>query len=234
MKNIIGFSGGKNSTTMLLMMLEDGYKIDDIVFADTGMEYPEMYDYIRKVEKYLCRKITFLKPLKTYKEAFYTRFQRGKFKGKIYGFPTLINKWCVRYLKLAPLDNYTKSIKGEFVMWVGITIDEPKRYERLIKFKNRGAYLYENKITDNDCLIYLKSKNLLNPLYEKFTRLGCWICGNQRINDLRILRKDYPSLWQEALDLEKDSRTTFNPNRLTFKKLDERFAREDMQLIFNY
>ena len=222
MKNIISFSGGKNSTAMLLMMLEDGYKIDDIVFADTQMEYPEMYDYISKVEKYLGREVTFLKPYKTYKEAFYTRLQRGKFKGNIYGFPTLRGKWCLRYLKLTPLDNYAKSIKGEFLIWVGITIDEPKRYERLCKFENKRAYLCENKITDNDCLIYLKSKNLLNPLYKKFSRLGCWICGNQKINDLRILRKDYPDLWQEALRLEKDSNTTFNPNGLTFKKKERR------------
>jgi len=230
MKNIVSFSGGKNSTAMLLMMLEDGYKIDDIIFADTGMEYPEMYDYINKVEKYLGRKITFLKPYKSYKEAFYTKFQRGKFNDNIYGFPTLRGKWCVRYLKLKPLDKYSKTIKGEYTIWVGIAFDEPKRYGRLIKVKYKRSYLYENKITDGDCLVYLKSKNLLNPLYEKFTRLGCWICGNQKINDLRILRKDYPDLWREAIELEKDSKTTFNPNGLTFKKLDGRFAREDMQL----
>ena len=45
-KHIISFSGGKDSTAMLLKMIELNYTIDDIVFVDTGLELPEMYLYI--------------------------------------------------------------------------------------------------------------------------------------------------------------------------------------------
>ena len=64
--NIVSFSGGKDSTAMLLMMLEKGIPIDDIVFCDTGMEFPEMYNHISKVEKYIKRKVTVLKRAETY------------------------------------------------------------------------------------------------------------------------------------------------------------------------
>lgn len=58
MKHIVSFSGGKDSTLMLLMMLEKGMSVDDIIFADTGMEFQELYDYIDRIERYIRRKIT--------------------------------------------------------------------------------------------------------------------------------------------------------------------------------
>lgn len=36
MKHIVKFSGGKDSTAMLLMMLERGLPVDEIIFCDTG------------------------------------------------------------------------------------------------------------------------------------------------------------------------------------------------------
>ena len=40
---------------MLLLMIERGLPIDTVLWADTGMEFPEMYDHIRKVDDYLYR-----------------------------------------------------------------------------------------------------------------------------------------------------------------------------------
>lgn len=53
MKHIVSFSGGKDSTAMLLMMIEKGMPIDDIIFCDTGAEFPAMYEHIKQVEKYI-------------------------------------------------------------------------------------------------------------------------------------------------------------------------------------
>ena len=38
----VSLSGGKDSTAMLLMMLEKEMPIDCVLWADTGMEFPEM------------------------------------------------------------------------------------------------------------------------------------------------------------------------------------------------
>ena len=48
---IVSFSGGKDSTAMLLHLLELGEPIDEILFCDTTMEFPEMYVHIEKVKK---------------------------------------------------------------------------------------------------------------------------------------------------------------------------------------
>ena len=42
MKHIVQLSGGKDSTAMLLMMLERGMPVDEILFCDTGVEFPAM------------------------------------------------------------------------------------------------------------------------------------------------------------------------------------------------
>lgn len=55
-KSIVSFSGGKDSTALLLMMLERGMKVDYILFCDTGMEYPQMYEHIDKAEAYISEK----------------------------------------------------------------------------------------------------------------------------------------------------------------------------------
>ena len=49
----VSLSGGKDSTAMLLLMIERGMPIDAVLSADTGMEFPEMYEHLAKVDEYL-------------------------------------------------------------------------------------------------------------------------------------------------------------------------------------
>lgn len=47
--HIVSFSGGKDSTAMLLKMIESGMKIDEVINFDTGMEFPYMYEHIDRI-----------------------------------------------------------------------------------------------------------------------------------------------------------------------------------------
>ena len=121
MKHIVSFSGGKDSTAMLLMMIEKGIQIDDIVFCDTGMEFPGVYNHIRKVEKHIKRKITVLKRAETYQ---YFLGYHKKRNGKIgYGHPDFRNRWCTQLFKKVPFSQYIKQFE-EVVEYHGIAIDE--------------------------------------------------------------------------------------------------------------
>lgn len=51
----VSLSGGKDSTAMLLLMVERGLPIDLVLNADTGMEFPEMYEHLAWVDEYLFR-----------------------------------------------------------------------------------------------------------------------------------------------------------------------------------
>ena len=51
--HIVSLSGGKDSTAMLLRMLEEKMPVDVILFCDTGLEFDAMYKHIDKLEKYI-------------------------------------------------------------------------------------------------------------------------------------------------------------------------------------
>ena len=87
MKHIVSFSGGKDSTAMLLMMLEKGIQVDEIYFADTGVEFPEMYQYIDKIEKYIGQKIIRLQPKKVGMIIFMQHIKEGNEKANVMVFP---------------------------------------------------------------------------------------------------------------------------------------------------
>lgn len=54
---IVSFSRGKDSTAMLLKMLEDNWDIAEIIYCDTGKEFPQMYEHIEKGKKIYKRKL---------------------------------------------------------------------------------------------------------------------------------------------------------------------------------
>ena len=110
MKNVVQFSGGKDSTAMLLLLLERGVTVDEIIFCDTGMEFPELYRHIEKVKEYIDRPITVLKPEHNF-EYYLSEIviQKGANAGKCgYGWPRLWHRWCTRAFKERLTRNYLK------------------------------------------------------------------------------------------------------------------------------
>nr|MCR4884447.1 phosphoadenosine phosphosulfate reductase family protein [Clostridiales bacterium] len=51
----VSLSGGRDSTFMLLRMIEKDMPIDAVLFADTGMEFPELYEHLQKLDEHLFR-----------------------------------------------------------------------------------------------------------------------------------------------------------------------------------
>ena len=50
---VVSCSGGKDSTAMLLLMIERGMPIDMVLVADTGLEFPEMYRHWDRLARHL-------------------------------------------------------------------------------------------------------------------------------------------------------------------------------------
>ena len=51
----ISVSGGKDSSALLLLMMEKEMPIDCVLYADTTMEFPEMEAHIAKLDDLLYR-----------------------------------------------------------------------------------------------------------------------------------------------------------------------------------
>ena len=76
---VCSFSGGKDSTALLLRMLllrmlESGMPVNIILFNETGLDFPEMEAHIEKVEQYIKKYtdigITRIKPEKPFEYYF--------------------------------------------------------------------------------------------------------------------------------------------------------------------
>ena len=235
MKHIVQFSGGKDSTCMLLMMLEKGMQVDEIIICDTGMEFPQMYEHIEKVEQYIGRKITRLKAPHSFEWYLYEKvLTKGNNQGlKGYGWATSRNRWCTARMKVDVLGRHLQKFKGEdYIIHIGIAWDEPKRHINLPA--NIRHPLFEWGVTEKMALSYCKEKGFdWSGLYDTFRRVSCWCCPLQPIGELRKLYHKCPKLWERLKDLDiKTNRLGFE-NPLKFKPnysvqdLENKFKRED-------
>ena len=130
----VSLSGGKDSTGLLLLMIERGMPIDAVLWADTGMEFPEMYGHIAKVDEHLFRKrglhITVLRSPKSFE---YMMFEEPKQKPSCLenrarlgippygnGWPGIRVRWCTGQLKTHLITKEVNRLKGELGAIVSI------------------------------------------------------------------------------------------------------------------
>ncbi|MCY6958844.1 phosphoadenosine phosphosulfate reductase family protein [Clostridium brassicae] len=225
-KHIVSFSGGKDSTCLLLKMIEKNMQIDEIIMCDTGMEFPEMYEHVDKVSKMINRKITILKAEKSFE---HMMLEHKKRNGKIgYAWPSMMNRWCTSYLKKDVVRRYLRQYEKQsfkVTEYHGIALDEAHRAEKN-KEKNVKYPLIEWGLIEKDCLSYCYFKGLnWNGLYKQFKRVSCWCCPLQSLRELKSLYKYHRPLWEQLKDMDKQSWNKFRLD-YTLEQLEERFNKE--------
>ena len=134
-------------------------------------------------------------------------------------------QWCLQQLKLPALNKISKNS----IQYIGIAADEPNRFGVLSEKKK--SPLIEAGWTEAYCRTWCEENNLLSPIYTSATRGGCWFCHNQGVEQLRLLRKNYPDLWALMLKYDSDSPVTFHPDGHTVHDFDKRFQLEDQLLL---
>ena len=227
--HVVSFSGGKDSTCMLLKMIEKGMQIDDVVFCDTGMEFDEVYAHIDKVEQTTGIKITRLKPRHDWSYFMFHRVKKyGKNKGKSgYGFPTHLARWCTRNLKTVPFDDYKRLHKDKNIIeYIGIAYDEQSRA------KDKVYPLIEWKITEEDALQYCLDKGYdWGGLYDKFSRLSCWCCPFNSLEELKNIYFSFPEKWSKLKEWEKSTPNNYRKD-YTIEELEDKFECEKKGLKY--
>nr|DAN23889.1 MAG TPA: phosphoadenosine-phosphosulfate reductase [Caudoviricetes sp.] len=231
MKHIVNLSGGKDSTAMLLMMLDRGMPIDYIVFADTGKDFPQMLEHLDALEQYVAKnyptapKFTRLSHEKGFD---FMMFKHRKTRGKYQdtpgnGWASFRNRWCTARLKVDVINKFCKTLGDECMQYIGIAVDEPKR----LRDNPHMRYpLAEWNITEAAALDYCYTRGFRwGGLYEHFDRVSCWCCPLQPLKALRTLWQHHPELWTELRDMDARSCNTFRSD-YTVVQLEERFMRE--------
>ena len=247
----VSLSGGKDSTATLILMIERDMPIDAVLNADTGMEYPEMYEHLAQLDDYLYRQrgihITTLRHPKGFEwYMFEAPLQEEKsllereelglpLRG--YGWPGVKVRWCTGQLKTHLINKEINRLKGErnIKQYIGIAADEQWRC------KNANYPLVDFKITERQALkIDYEHGFHFGGLYRIYRRASCWCCPLQRIKELENLRKHHPELWAKLREMDLHAREQFGPGPLgqfredyTVEQLEKRFSFWDNQMQIN-
>lgn len=153
-KYVASVSFGKDSLAMLLLILEKGLPLHEVVFYDTGMEFQAIYsirDRILPILEEHGVKYTELHPPRPFLFDMLEKPINSKKNGLHYGY-----SWCggcARWgtaTKTAALDSHARKAGKNVVQYVGIAADEPKRLRRLEE--NKVAPLADWGITEADAL----------------------------------------------------------------------------------
>lgn len=240
MMHIASCSFGKDSVATILLALEHGEPLDEVVYcevmfdADTSGEIPEhrafIYDTgIPFLDKHGV-KVTVLRSKMTYLDSFFRVVRRGRCAGMLNAWP-LCGRCCIqRDCKLPPILVYQKSLAEDTVQYIGYACDEQERLLRLQEGKTVSLLEKYHK-TEADAVAICQRAGLYSPIYEFAPRNGCFFCPNAKRRELRHLYDHHPDLWARLVALQQ------TPNKATelfnrsqrIDEIDAGFRWEDRQ-----
>ncbi len=218
-RHILALSGGKDSSALAVFMQGKIAGIE-YVFCDTGEELEETYEYLHRLQDFLCTKIHWLKSEKDF------RYYLDLYNGLL---PDAQTRWCTRMLKLKPYEDFIG--EDPVISYVGIRADEPYRKGYVSTKPNiKSVYpIVENNIRLEDVERILEESGLGMPRYYDWrSRSGCYFCFFQQKREWIGLKKHHPELFERAKAFEKfDSDTG---DRFTWNQgesLDELMLRSE-------
>lgn len=247
----VSCSGGKDSAAMLLLMIERGMPIDMVLVADTGMEFPEMYQHWDTLEQHLYKKrglkLTILRSPHSFE---WFMFDQPKQKPSALerrskegvppygnGWPSTRVRWCTGQLKVYLINKELARLNQQYEVFqfIGIATDED---HRCVTDEHLRYPLVRWDITEAQALQICYDRGFnWGGLYEIYERCSCWCCPLQQIGELRKLRRHHPELWVKLMELDQRALDQFGHTPLgrfkdnwTIAALDERFAAEDREL----
>jgi len=196
--DILSFGAGVNSVALAILAINDGWR-GEIVFSDTGAEWPETYCYI----DYFMRE--WLQPrgfdVVRLKGMPWQRHGKGisliEYCEAANVIPLAARRWCTSEWKVKPLQRYgygrtfKKGEEQEDKTMIGIAIDERWRQPHRIR------PLVDANITRKGCIEIIETEGLDVP-----QKSGCFICPFMSKHQWRILWERHPELFQRAMDLE--------------------------------
>ena len=216
MKRFIAFSGGVESTAMCVLYGKGA----TAVFSDTGAEPEEMYQRLDICEQRLI-------------EIHDGDFKLVRVKAKVNAkgvevdnlidyilqykyFPSMTNRFCTKYFKILPIDNFLKS-QGDCELLIGFNADEEPDKDRTGNYMSCKNVQYKYPLFDDglsreDCeAINLENSLSIDwPFY--MNRGGCFMCFYKGLPELKAMYFFDPKTFHKILSLEKNIQDRRNRN----------------------
>lgn len=208
-KNVVSFSGGRTSAYMVHLML----KMDPdahYIFMDTGAEHPATYEFVRNLVRHWNLNLTCLRVIpnpemrkaSTYEvltvDQIGPDLEPWKRMLQKYGHPYVGGAFCTDRMKTTPFTKYCEKHfgKGNYMTWLGIRTDEPKR------LRPREGFAYLANISDfekQDVLDWWEDQPFDLGIQE---HLGnCVFCIKKSLQKVALATKDEPELAQQFVQM---------------------------------
>jgi hypothetical protein len=213
--NIVGVSGGKDSLATCILLYWLGVPFRTVTAEvwwkeEITGENPYHYEFLHekafpKLKAWGCECTTLRSEITAY-EYMTTPVSKSKYHpervGKLRGFP-LCNKCGIqRDCKIKPCERFYREQKDEYTVILGIAADEKDRL--LTNAANNKVSLLELlRVEEYMTYSLCTQEDLLSPTYSFSYRGGCWFCPNQKIQELELLYRCFPHLWEELMTIQK-------------------------------
>jgi len=206
----VAFSGGKDSCVLLDLVkkaLPKGSFV--VVFSDTGMEFPDTYEVIRKTKEQ-CEKD---------KIPFYVAKSHlnPKESWELFGPPSVTLRWCCSVHKSAPQTLKLREVTGknDFIGLDFVGVRAQESFARsTYKYENYGAkqkgQFSHNSIlewTSAEIWLYIYANDVsINETYKKGnSRAGCLFCPMSGGTSDYLRRASYPAEIDRYINLVKNT-----------------------------
>lgn len=230
--NIVSFGGGTNSTAMIIGMYHKGIPIDLILFADTGAERPETYQYIDIFNQWLkghnLPEIIIVQNVDKDGNVYnleYECISRNALPSIAYG-----HKKCSEKHKIRPQEKYCNShVECKRVWENGSKVNKYVGYDAGEERRKTNAFAIDlqdkkyNKIYAlidwgwyrEDCIEVIQGEGL--PLPGKSS---CFFCPSMKKPEIRELKRDHPELFDRAVAIEENAKN----NLVTVQRLGRNYS----------
>ena len=205
-RHVLSFGGGVNSVALMIWLLKEQRPLDEVVFADTGVELPETYGYLPVVEDYLaCHQVKFTRLLARVRgrDLYETCWER-----KV--FPSTIWRWSTRDFKVKPIHRYYRSLGMHINQYLAIAFDEFTRMKTSrVSYVTNIYPLVSQRATRADCIALIQQAGLPLPV-----KSSCFFCPFSSLDRWKWLYEKHPDLYEKSVALEERSKH-FPDQRLT-------------------
>lgn len=211
---------GDDTTKLIAAAYLKGYEFDEVVFCDTGSEFPHTYKFIEYLKKWMeernWSKLTVLKKLDRFNQplsvislcqsqntlpaaAFGLKSCSLRFKSETADKHFNNDENCWEAWGIHRKGTRMKDYTGKILRVVGLNADEP---EREAKWRPEAKYiqafpLFDWDIGEDDGDDLVEEAGLYLP-----GKSSCTICPNMTAPEWIMLRDNYPIKFQEAKDIE--------------------------------
>lgn len=215
-------SGGGTQSNAIAAMIIQGLlpKPAFGVIADTGREMPTTWEYFENITKPALK--AFGVEMYRAGQEYCSELDKTEFHGtegtllipaftNQSGNASKLSSFCSDKWKARVCNRFIKARFGlgrsEIRKWIGYSIDEPRRWSRMMKGEEyRSGLLRLPLVIDVPTKRHEAIRLVEKMGWPTPPRSRCWMCPNQSDMEWSEVQENHPHLWNQAVELDESIR----------------------------